>query len=181
MAVDSTLDGTEVFLPIDGALYSAPIGTALPVDATTALDPAFVPHGYWTTEGATESESRSTTPLRAFQNNALIANPITDATATIALSLLQQNVENAELYYGNEVDPATGGVAWRPGVANGDRVFVLDKVRGSHIERTVVGRGEVTERGDRVTVQGGAQVYPITISIYDDSAVVYNTALVTTP
>lgn len=182
MALDTTLDGTEVYLPIDGQLCSAPVGTPLPTSATAPLDAAFIRHGYWTAEGATEAESRSTQPIRAFQNNAQVANPVTDASGTIAVSLLQVNTDNVELYYGNDVDPTTGGVKWQPGVANGDRVFVLDKVDGKgEVERTVVGRGEVTTRGDRVTVQGGAKALPITISIYDDSAVVYNTALVTTP
>lgn len=179
MAVDSTLDGTEVFLPIDGALYSAPVGTTLPTSATGTLDPAFTGHGYWTSDGLTEASDTSTSPIRAFQNNAQVANPVTEGTATITVALLQNNAVNAELYYGDEVDPATGGVRWRPGVSNGDRVFVVDKVRNGTVERTVVGRGEVTGTGDRVTVQGGAQAFPLTISVYDDSAVVYNTAWVT--
>lgn len=178
MAVDPTLDGSEVFLPIDGALYSAPVGTAIPASATATLDPAFVGHGYWTAEGLTEASSTSTTPLRAFQNNALVANPVTDGTGEIRVALLQKNAANAALYFGDEVDPVTGGVRWRPGVANEDRVFVVDKIRGAHVERTVVGRGAVTATGDRVTVQGGAHSYPLTISIYDDSAVVYDTELV---
>jgi hypothetical protein len=179
MAVDPTLDGSEVFLPIDGALYSAPVGTTLPTSAIAPLDSAFTGHGYWTSDGLTESSATSTTPLRAFQNNALVANPVTDGTATITVALLQKNVENAELFFGDTVDPATGGVRWRPGVANEDRVFVVDKIRGTHVERTVVGRGAVTATGDRVTVQGGAHSYPLTISIYDDSAVVYDTELAT--
>lgn len=176
MAADPTLDGTEVFLPIDGALYSAPVGTTLPTSATATLAAGFTGHGYWTSDGATEASDTSTSALRAFQNNALVANPVTDGTGTISVSLLQNNAVNAELYFGDEVDPVTGGVRWRPGVANGDRVFVLDKVNGTQVERTVVGRGEVTSVGDRVTVQGGAQAFPLVISIYDDSAVVYNTA-----
>lgn len=178
MAIDPTLDGSEVFLPIDGALYSAPVGTPLPTSATATLDAAFVSHGYWTAEGLTESSSTSTTPIRAFQLNALVGNPVTDGTATIAVSLLQANVKNAELFYGDEIDPTTGGVRWRPGVANGDRVFVVDKATATETERTVVGRGEVTATGDRVTVQGGAKALPLTISVYDDSATVYNTAWV---
>lgn len=180
MAIDPTADGAETFLPIDGALYSAPPGTPLPTNATVALNVAFTGHGLWTSDGLSEASDTTTTEVRAFQNNILVGNVVTGGTATVTVALLQKNAANKGLYYGDEVDPVTGGVRWRPGIPSGDRVFVVDKVDANgEVERLVVGRGNARPNGDRVTVQGSASAYPIAISILDDSAVIYDTALVT--
>jgi hypothetical protein len=182
MAIDPTADGSETFLPIDGALYSAPLGTTLPANATAALDAAFTGHGLWTSDGLSESSDISTTEVRAFQNNVLVGNVVTGGTATITVALLQKNAANKGLYYGDTVDAATGRVRWRPGIPSGDRVFVIDKVDANgEVERIVIERGNARADGDRTTVQGSASAYPIAISILDDSAVIYDTALVTTP
>lgn len=179
MALDPTNNGAETFLPIDGALYSAPIGTPLPTSATATLNAAFRGHGLWTSDGLTESSDISTTEVRAFQNNVLVGNVVTGGTATVTVALLQKNALNKGLYYSDTVDTTTGRVRWRPGIPSEDRVFVIDKVDANgEIERTVIGRGNARPDGDRVTVQGSASAYPIAISILDDSAVIYDTALI---
>ena len=40
-----------------GAIFTAPAGTAIPTDATTALDPAFVKLGYASNEGLSNTSS----------------------------------------------------------------------------------------------------------------------------
>lgn len=158
---------------VDGALYSAPLGTALPTTAVAALNVAFIGHGYWSAEGVTESSSKSTNAVRAFQNNTLINETVTEGTATTSLVLLQQNAANASLFYGEEVDDVTGSVTWNPGRANGRRLFVVDKINQDGDAERIVGEGEVTAMADRVTTYGNVTGYGLTITWYG-APTIYN-------
>lgn len=180
MALDPTLNIDEKFLPIDGALYSAPTGTTLPTDAAAPLDPAFVGHGLWTSDGAAETSSQTRQEIRAFQLNQLVANPVTGGIAAVNVSLLQMNAENASLYYGDDdVDTTTGRVRWRPGLPSGDRAFVVDKIDSAGArERIVIPTGSAAPNGDRTTVFGAATAMPVAITVLGDDAVIYNTRLV---
>jgi hypothetical protein len=51
---------------VTGGILNAPLGTALPVDATTALNAAFGAVGYVTDDGVTKSESRDITKINAW-------------------------------------------------------------------------------------------------------------------
>lgn len=177
MSVDAGLDVAEAAdaIYIDGALYSAPVGTTLPTSATATLSAPFVGHGFWSSEGVTQSSSKSTASVRAFQHNTLVSETVTEGTATTSLVLLQQNAPNASLFYGEDVDTDDGSVTWNPGRANGRRVYVLDKVNADDEVERVVGVGEVTAMADRVTTYGAVTGYGVTITWYGEPKV-YNTA-----
>ena len=55
-----------------GALYWAPLGSTLPTDATTALDAAFLPLGYVSEEGLTNSNSRDNDEIHAWGGDAVL-------------------------------------------------------------------------------------------------------------
>lgn len=175
MSVDAGLDVAEAAdnIFVDGALYSAPVGTTLPASATAALNVAFVGHGFWSSEGVTESSSKSTNSTRAFQNNTLVAEIPTEGTATTSLVLLQQNAANASIFYGEAVNTTTGSVTWNPGRANGRRVYVVDKINQDGDAERIVGEGEVTAMADRVTTYGNVTGYGITITWYG-APTIYN-------
>jgi len=177
MSVDAGLDVAEAAdaIYIDGALYSAPIGTALPTSATATLIAAYVGHGLWSSEGVTQASSKSTNATRAFQNNTLIAETVTEGTGTTSLVLLQQNAANAGLYYGENVNTTAGSVTWNPGRANGRRIYVVDKVNADGEVERIVGEGEVTAMADRVTTYGAVTGYGITITWYGEPTI-YNTS-----
>jgi len=105
----------------------------------------------------------------------LIAETVTEGTGTTSLVLLQQNAANASLYYGEDVDTATGSVTWNPGRANGRRVYVVDKVNADGEVERIVGEGEVTAMADRVTTYGAVTGYGITITWYGEPTI-YNTS-----
>lgn len=174
MSVDAGLDVTEVQIVIDGALYSAPSGSTKPTSATAALAAPFVGHGFWSSAGKTESSAKTTTKIRAFQQNTLVASPVTEGEAMTKLVLLQENPDNAALFYGEAVDALAGSVSWNPGRANGRRVFVVDEIVSLTSVRRIVGDGEVTAMDDRVTTYGNVSGYGITITWYGEP-VIYNT------
>ena len=168
MSVDAGLDATEASFFIDGALYSAPLGTTAPTSATTAIGAGFVGHGFWSSEGLTQGSSKSTQSTRAFQNNTLIAEVVTEGTATVKLVLLQNSADNASLFYGETVDPLTGHVTWNPGRANGRREYVIDKIVSADNVERISGTGEVTAMDDRVTTYGNVSGYGVTITFYGE-------------
>lgn len=62
-------DATRVLVGkplVTGGILRAPLGTALPTDATTALNAGFEAVGYVTDDGVTKSESRDITKINAW-------------------------------------------------------------------------------------------------------------------
>ncbi|QCB93299.1 hypothetical protein [Cellulomonas shaoxiangyii] len=180
MSVDAGLDLNEVDIAVTGALYSAPAGTTKPTSATVAPAPAFVGHGFWSSDGLTQGSARSTNQVRAFQHNTLVADVVTEGTGTFQLVLIQNSPENASLFYGEPVNTTTGHVTWNPGRANGRRVFVVDKVVSDTEVERVVFDGEVTGMDDRATTYGNVTGYGVTITVYGE-ADVYNTRWIEAP
>lgn len=174
-AYDEGLDADQAAFFIKGALYEAPVGTAFP----SALgDPGvgFRHTGFWSSDGLNENNSTSTGTVRGFQNNTLLAKPVTDGESTYGLTLVQTGAGNAEFYYGAEADPVTGAIVWSPARAAGRRNFILDKVATDPvtslpiIERHMF-EGEITARGQRATTYGNYTGYPLTITAYGDVTV----------
>lgn len=171
-AYDTGLDVDEAAFYIKGALYEAPVGTTFP---TGLGDPAagFRHTGYWSSDGLAEDNSTSTNTVRAFQNNDLLAKPVTDGEATFALTLVQTSRDNAEFYYGSVADEDTGAIKWSPSRAAGRRNFIIDKVAtdkvtGAPVIERHMFEGEITARGTRTTTYGNYTGYPITITAYGE-------------
>ena len=58
---------------VTGGILVAPLGTAFPGDATSALDPAFAPVGYITDSGVVKSEKRNTGTIAAWGGDTIAA------------------------------------------------------------------------------------------------------------
>ena len=55
-----------------GAVFSAPIGTTLPTNATGTLDAAFKDLGFVSSDGVTRSISKSTTTIKEWGNGTVL-------------------------------------------------------------------------------------------------------------
>ncbi|MDH2392313.1 hypothetical protein QCN29_26760 [Streptomyces sp. HNM0663] len=164
------LDAAEVRVAITGELFSAPRGTTAPTDASSALDAAFVGHGYVSEDGVTENWDDSVDNIIAWQNATTVRAARTESTLTLACSLIQTRGSNLELFYpGSQVEANL--TEWKIDVkpATSDpRSFVLNVVDGSDIIRIYIGNGELTERGEVPYQSGDAVMYPVTITAYPD-------------
>lgn len=157
---------------VGGALFVAPLGTAVPTDASTALDPAFSNLGFASDAGVTKSTSETNQSVTAWGATEVI-NSKTAYSETYAFTLIEsQRIEALKLAYGDE--NVTGTVATGITVKHNAQekpklCFVIEiLLSNGNIQRTVIPQGKVTALGDVVYQDGAAIPYPITISALSD-------------
>jgi hypothetical protein len=156
------LEADNVIVGVTGGVFFAPLGTALPVDATTALAVAFEEVGYLEESGVVEGQTSSTTKIKAWQNAAVVRILETEHSATLKLTMQESNPNTLELYYGNY---AAGAVEVSGGVRP-HYVIVIDVIDGTNTVRMVAEDAQVTERGDVSYVNGAIASYPITLECF---------------
>lgn len=161
----------EVRVGITGELFSAPLGTAAPTNASSALDPLFLGHGYVSEDGVTENWDDSVDTIVAWQNAVTVRAVRTESTLTVACTLIQTRGSNLELFYpGSLVEE--NGAEWKIQVkppTSDKRCFVLNVIDGSELIRIHIGNGELTERGEVPYQNGDAVMYPVTVTAYPDA------------
>jgi hypothetical protein len=165
-----SLEAENVRVAVTGAVYSAPKTATRPTSATSALT-GYTDHGYIGDGGVTETRDRSTNQIRAWQNGALVREPVTESSIKYQFILLETKKENIELYYGAKVAD-NGSVKINPSKTGGRRRFAVDVIDEDDLIRIDVPDGEITEVGDQVYVNGEAIGYEITVtgySITDDA------------
>lgn len=158
---------------IGGAIYRAAKGTTLPTDATTALDAAFKSLGYCSEDGLVNSNSPSTTDLRAWGGDVVLSLQ-EEKPDTFQFTLIESlNVEVLKAVYGK--DNVTGTLADGLTVsASADEqeeaVWVVEVVMNSNtVKRTVIPHGKISEIGDISYTDSDAVGYEITLSALPDA------------
>ncbi len=154
-----------------GAIFRAPLGTALPTDATTALDEAFAGLGYCGDDGLTNTNSPESDNIKAWGGDTVLTYQSSkDDTFTFVL-IEALNPDVLKAVYGD--DNVTGTLAAGITVkANSDpqeaAAWVIEQVMrdGAH-KRIVIPSAAVTEVGD--------------ITYSDEDAVGYETTITATP
>jgi hypothetical protein len=166
------LDATEVRVGITGQLYKAPLGTAAPPDATTALAAAYVGLGYVSEDGVTENWDDSVDNIVAWQNATTVRSATTESTGTLELTLIQTNRDVLEAFHRGstvtEPSPGEFQIDVKPIVAD-PSAWVLDVVDGLKLIRIFCGNAEVTERGEIMYANGDPIGFPLTITVYPDA------------
>jgi hypothetical protein len=166
------LDSTKVRAAVSGAVSLAPTGTSAPTDAATALPVAWKDLGFVSDAGVTESRSRNSNEVHAWQGGALVRVLITSGSMTFHLVLLESNINTVPLFYGATLTQTAtdGSVLIIPTNTGGRQSFVVDVIDGTNLIRTYIPQGEVTDIGDHVYVNSDPIGYDITISAYPDAA-----------
>lgn len=158
---------------ISGAIYTAPIGTTLPTDATTALGADFVCLGYVSEDGLSNNNELSVEAIKAWGGN-IVYRSLTEMNDEFGLSLIEtENVDVLKTVYGEDhvtVD-ASGNVSVDVvGEDPIERVWVFElALRGGRAKRIVIPDGAITSRDEISYNDSDAVAYGITISAYPDA------------
>lgn len=155
-----------------GAVFVAPAGTAVPTDATTALNIAFKGLGYVSEDGLVNSVETDTENVNAWGGDLVLVGQ-TNFMETFMVNLLEANAEALKVYYGSANVTVVGGVTTivQNSVSLPPVVVVFELVlTGGRIKRIVVPNAQIVDRSGEITyVDGEAISYPALFQAYPDA------------
>ena len=155
MPTKNTASQVSVGKPkVSGAIFSAPIGTTLPTDATTALAAAFNALGYVSQDGLVHSNSMTREKFRAWGGD-IVDTEVTEKTDTFKFTLLESlNADVLKFVHGSGNVAgalATGLTVKGNGIDPGEHSIAVEMIlRGGGAKRIVIPRGVLSELGDVV-------------------------------
>lgn len=158
---------------VGGAVSIAPIGTALPTDATSELAETFKNLGYITTDGLTNSNSMETSDIKAWGGDTVMTT-VTGKTDTFKCAFMESlNPEVLKLVYGDAnvsgTDASTGLTVKSNTAQLPAHVIVVDMIlKGDILKRIVIPCGTVTAVDDVVYKDDDVTSYGATISAAPD-------------
>lgn len=158
---------------VGGSIYSAPIGTALPTDATTALNTAFKCLGYVSDDGVQNSDDRKTTDIKSWGGD--IVNSVqTEKTDTFKYTLIEAlNVDVLKEIYGdsNVTGNLDTGITVKSNSTELDEhVIVIEMVlRNNVLKRIVLPSAKVTDVGEIKYKDGDNVGYETTVTCFPDA------------
>lgn len=159
---------------ISGAIYTAPIGTTVPTDATTQLDNAFVCLGYVSEDGLRNNNELTVEAIKAWGGN-IVYRSLTEMNDEFSLALIEtENVDVLKTVYGEDHVTVDGSNNVSVDVVGEDpieRIWVFElALRGGKAKRIVIPDGAITSRDEIAYTDSDAVAYGITISAYPDSS-----------
>lgn len=170
-------DGTAAVLsgaPITatGGVLFGETTVALPTDATTVLDPAWIKGGYIGEDGATRTTDASDDKIKAWGGDT-VKIVRTEHSITYTFSFLEAaNAAVLKLIHGEENVIVVGG---KVTVKHTSRMpvrkaFVLDMKDAPASLREVIPDGQITTSGDVVFVHSDVIRYEVSIECFPDTA-----------
>ena len=159
-----TQDASEVVVGGNGSVSSAPLGTTLPTNVSTALHAAFIDHGYVSEDGVTFRDDKEIEGIPAWQSFYDIRKVVSAKTSGIEYVLRQYSPENVQMAYGGgEIDVSGGVATYTPPVPGeiDDRSLVVEWIDGDSTFRLVMPKGIVTGEVESVLNRTAATDLPI--------------------
>lgn len=156
-----------------GAIFRAPLGTALPTDATTTLDVAFKSLGYSGEDGLVNSNSPETDTIKAWGGD-IVYSYQSAKPDTFQFTLLEaMNVDVLKAVYGEDNVSGTlsTGITIKANSSEQENcAWVIEMIlKGGALKRVVIPCASVTAVGDITYVDEEAVGYETTITAVPDS------------
>ena len=157
---------------VGGAIYSAPLGTELPTDATTALNVAFKSLGYISEDGLTNTNSPESEDIKAWGGD-VVNSSQTEKKDTFGYTLIEAlNIDVLKEIYGKDNvsgDLSTGIVVKANSKELQEHCLVVEVIlKGGAIKRIVIPQGKVTEIGEVAYKDGETVGYETTVTAFPD-------------
>jgi hypothetical protein len=166
-------DKTRIVVAQMARVYLAPVGTAAPVDATTALAAAWKEVGYFTPDSLGWSTDPSFEEVRSHQSNYPTRKFQTEDAATAEVDLQEWSSANFRSVYGGgtvtEITPAMTPPQYKfspPAIGGRESVAaVIEIIDGSKHYRRVIPRCEQGEGVEQTFEKTSESTLPLRLSV----------------
>ena len=161
------VDNPRIWLGAD--VYTAPVGTTLPTNTTTALNAGFRALGLLSEDGMTESREEDVTDHWAW-GNILVRTTRAKHKRQFVVTALEDNDVVFDLVNPGSNTATVSGVVTRTVYvpdAN-PQAFVFQLVDGSITKRIAIPRGEVSAVGEKTYSDTEMAMTELTIAVYPD-------------
>lgn len=152
---------------VNGAIWRAPFGTALPTAVGDTLNAAFKCFGYCADDGLTNSNAPTTESIKAWGGDEVL-NPVTERTDNFKWKMIEAlNTEVLKSVYGDSNvsgDLATGVTVRANAKDQESSVYVIDVAMRGTLKRIVIPNGKLTGLDDIVYKDNEAVGYGVTIT-----------------
>lgn len=163
-----------------GAIYRAPLGTALPTDASTALAATYVCLGYASSDGVTNNDSKSTSSTAAWGGDIVLVTEgeHEDTFAFTLIEAMNADVLKAVYNDSNVTGTLEEGITVTSNSDEHDEcVYVIDLLlKNGGVKRIVIPDGKVTELSEITYNDSDPVGYGVTVTAfpYTDGTETYN-------
>lgn len=158
---------------VGGAIYSAPLGTALPTDATTALDEAFLSLGYVSEDGLINENTPESETIKAWGGDTVLTVQ-TGKEDSFSYKLIEAtNINVLKEVYGssNVTGTLETGITIKANSKDlEEHVIVIDMILKNSLKRVVVPVAKIAEIGEIAYQDSDAIGYDTTINASPDAS-----------
>lgn len=160
---------------VGGYIFSAPIGTALPTDYSTALANTYVNLGYVTDDGATFSTDVDSDEFKDL-NGDVIATSASSRTRTLNVQFAEVKADTLKEVFGQTAVTVAAGGDITINHSNADmphRVVVMELVlRDGRKWRRILKDAQITEWGDLTVLYSDLVTFDVTYTLNGSEPIV---------
>lgn len=153
-------DADNIKIGVVGRAYVAEVGATFPTTPFEAWGSEFTDLGYMHPDGLEEALGEDRTEIMAWGEEAAVKTRVKSRDGTFKLTFLETTAEILQLYYAVLADDmnSTAAVSGNPqflGFGTGaaspgiERALGIDIVEDDEVERIMIARVDVSERGNR--------------------------------